>query len=84
MNNFGNIANAMATMQVNEDGGYAVPKDMVGKGNEYAQPVLDKPPGGGKSKLRKQREQQLAMQKGEYYDAALVRYVSPYICPFLS
>ena len=57
----------MASMQVNEDGGYAVPKDMVGKGNEYAQPVLDKPPGGGKSKLRKQREQQLAMQKGEYY-----------------
>lgn len=64
MNNFGNIANAMASMQVNEEAAYAVPKDTVGKGNEYAQPVLDKPPGGGKSKLRKQREQQLAMQKG--------------------
>ena len=69
MNNFGNIANAMASMQVNEEGGYAVPKDMVGKGNEYAQPVVDKPPGGGggKSKLRKHREQQLAMQKGDYW-----------------
>ena len=69
MNNFGNIANAMASMQVNEEGGYAVPKDMIGKGNEYAQPVVDKPPGGGgggKSKLRKHREQQLAMQKGDY------------------
>lgn len=64
MNNFGNIANAMASMQVNEEGGYAVPKDMISKGSEYAQPVLDKPP-CGKSKLRKQREQQLAMQKGK-------------------
>ena len=62
MNNFGNIANAMASMQVNEDAGYAVPKDMVGKGSEYAQPVSDKP----KKQLRKQREQQLALQKGQY------------------
>ena len=85
MNNFGNIANAMASMQVNEEGGYAVPKDMIGKGNEYAQPVVDKPPGGGggggKSKLRKHREQQLAMQKGDYCTKYLmtlhVCYVSP-------
>ena len=69
MNNFGNIANAMASIKVTEDGGYAVPRDMLGKSSEYAQPVLDKPPGGsgsGKNKqLRKQREQQLAMQKGK-------------------
>ena len=62
MNSFGNIANAMASMQVNEDAGYAVPKDMVGKGSEYAQPVSEKP----KKQLRKQREQQLALQKGQY------------------
>ena len=82
MNNFGNIANAMASMQVNEEAAYAVPKDTVGKGNEYAQPVLDKPPGGGKSKLRKQREQQLAMQKGNY-SLTLLNNISPSVL-FLS
>ena len=72
MNNFGNIANAMASIKVTEDGGYAVPRDMLGKSSEYAQPVLDKPPGSGggggsgkNKQLRKQREQQLAMQKGK-------------------
>ena len=78
MNNFGNIANAMASMQVNEDAGYAVPKDMVGKGSEYAQPVSDKP----KKQLRKQREQQLALQKGQYiYEK---EYASTSARPFLS
>ena len=67
----------MASIEVNEDKAYAEPKDIVGKGIEYAQPALDKPP-GGRSKLRKQREQQLAMQKGNSYMTLRLSSVSPY------